>query len=57
MSIDSQKIIEFMENARSMGYDAGPIAIIKEIEKFGLDRSTSSDDIRTLILSLRQLNS
>lgn len=40
-----------------MSYDAGSVAIIKEIEKFGLDRSMSPDDMRMLGLSLRQLTS
>ena len=57
MSIDPEKVTEFMGYARSMGYDAGSIAILKEIEKFGLDRSMSPDDMRTLVLSLRQLTS
>lgn len=57
MGIDADKITDYMVLARSMDYDAGSIAIIREIEKFGLDRSMSPDDMRTLVLSLRQLTS
>ncbi len=57
MGIDPEKVTGFMEYARSMGYDARSVAILKEIEKFGLDRSMSPDDMRTLVVSLRQLTS
>jgi predicted nucleic acid-binding Zn-ribbon protein len=57
MGIDPRRIEEFMENARSMGYDARTIPSIKEIERYGMDRSMSPDDMRILVLSLRQLNS
>ncbi len=57
MGIDPARIGEFMESARSMGYDARTIPDIREIEKYGMDRSMSPDDMRTLVVSLRQLNS
>jgi chromosome segregation ATPase len=57
MGIDAARVAEFMENARSMGYVAKTIPSIKEIEKIGMDRSMSSDEMRTLILSIRQLES
>jgi len=57
MGIDPARVAEFMENARSMGYVAETIPGIKEIERYGLDRSMSPDDMRTLVMSLRQLNS
>lgn len=40
-----------------MGYDASIIPSIREIERYGLDRSMSSDQMRTLVLSIRQLES
>ena len=57
MIIDPARIGEFMESARSMGYDARTIPDIREIEKYGMDRSMSPGDMRTLVVSLRQLNS
>ena len=57
MGIDPARIGEFMESARFMGYDARTIPDIREIEKYGMDRSMSPDDMRTLVVSLRQLNS
>ena len=57
MGIDPASIGEFMDSARSMGYDARTIPDIREIEKYGMDRSMSPDDMRTLVVSLRQLNS
>lgn len=55
MGIDPVRVTEFMETARSMGYDAETIPSIKEIEKFGMDRSMSPEDMRTFALSIRQL--
>ena len=57
MGIDPIRVAEFMENARSMGYDAKTIPGIKEIERYGMDRSMSPDDMCILVMSLRQLNS
>lgn len=52
---DAARVAEFMENARSMGYDAETIPGIRKIEMYAMDRSMSSDEMRTLILSIRQL--
>lgn len=57
MGINPAGIAEFMESARPIGYDAGTMPNIKEIEKYGTNRSMSPDEMRTLMLSLRQLNS
>jgi hypothetical protein len=37
-----------------MGYVAETIPGIKEIERYGMDRSMSPDDMRTLVLGIRQ---
>lgn len=37
-----------------MGYDAETTPGIKEIEKYGIGRSMSLDDMRTLVLGIRQ---
>lgn len=57
MGIDPVRVAEFMETARSMGYDAKTIPGIREVEKYATDRSMSADEMHTLVMSLRQLNS
>lgn len=55
MGFDAARVGESMENARSMGYDTKTIPGIKEIEKYGIDRSMSSDELRNLVLSIHYL--
>ncbi len=57
MAIDPNGIEEFMKNIKSLGYDAKKVPSMEEFEKYGIDRAMPSDEMRTLVLSLRQLNS